>query len=99
MRVLAFPTDAAALLADESLSFQLTADLSHWVVALERVPGDFPADGAWWPELLRAVAARTTLTHARVGSPREIQVPDRECMSVRVSAPAARFEFTAEVSF
>jgi len=75
MRALAFPADTGELLRDDGLNFHLTADLSHWVVALERV-FDFPADSAWWPPLLELVAARTSLTHARVGSPREIQVAD-----------------------
>ena len=52
----------------------LTADLSHWILASERLM-DFPADASWWPELLDKVADAALLTHARVGSPREIQVP------------------------
>mmetsp|Transcript_31613 Transcript_31613/g.100365 ORF Transcript_31613/g.100365 Transcript_31613/m.100365 type:complete len:204 (-) Transcript_31613:212-823(-) len=54
---------------------RLTADLSHWVVGAERT-FDFPSDAGWWPALLDDVAAATTLTHARVGAPREIQVAD-----------------------
>jgi len=63
----AWPVDSPAL--------TFTADLSHWVVAAERLM-DFPADAAWWPRLLGRVSATTELVHARVGSPREIQVGD-----------------------
>jgi hypothetical protein len=56
------------------LSLSLTADLSHWVLAAERMFDSFPSDAEWWPGLLEKVAKNTMLTHARVGSPREIQV-------------------------
>ena len=56
------------------LSLSLTADLSHWVLAAERTFDSFPSEAEWWPGLLEKVAQNTLLTHARVGSPREIQV-------------------------
>ena len=40
---------------------------------------DFPSDALWWPQLLAKVAEVTVLTHARVGSPREIQVRTPFC--------------------
>lgn len=75
MRALATPWAAIEVLKDPSLGARITADLSHWVLAAER-PFNFPADDLWWPECLELVANNSVLVHARVGSPREIQVAD-----------------------
>lgn len=74
MRALATPATTAMVLKQVA-GVKITADLSHWVFAAERL-FDFPSDAEWWPDLLEAVAEATVLTHARVGAPREIQVAD-----------------------
>ena len=90
MRALATPWAAASVLLPGGAAAgalaappAVTADLSHWVVVGERAMGSFPADAAWWPALLAAVANASVLTHARVGSPREIQVGDPAAAEVR----------------
>jgi hypothetical protein len=57
-------------------TLKLNCDLSHFVVALERVMSDVN-DAEFWPELLRDVIARRAyLMHCRVGTPQSPQLQD-----------------------
>lgn len=64
---------------------KVTADLSHWCVAMERVPT--PETDSTWHEILALVASRCVLVHARVGYNEGPQVPDP-------TAPEYAFECT-----
>jgi len=71
-RLLWNPWQAWAL-AQAVPSARITADLSHWVCACERV---FSSESdAEWPEILATVASRAALIHARVGYNEGPQVP------------------------
>lgn len=63
---------------------KVTADLSHWVVACERIFN--PQFDGFWEETLDLVSKRTPLIHARVGTSQTPQILD-------VNLP----EFKAEV--
>lgn len=69
---------------------RLTADLSHWVCACERVFGS--DSDAEWPVILEAVAGRTALVHARVGYSEGPQVP-------HPAAPEVAFEVKEHLSW
>lgn len=69
---------------------RLTADLSHWVCACERVFGS--DSDAEWPVILEAVAGRTALIHARVGYSEGPQVP-------HPAAPEVAFEVKEHLSW
>ena len=73
-RVLWNPFVAREALARCNDKVRLTADLSHWVVACERLFEE--KDDPWWPALLAEVGKRCALIHARVASPSAIQVAD-----------------------
>lgn len=53
---------------------KVTADLSHWMVVMERCPS--PVTDSTWQSILDLVAKRCLLVHARVGYSEGPQVPD-----------------------
>lgn len=54
---------------------KFNADLSHWVVTLERTMCD-TKDASFWPAMLKLLCERTHLIHARVGFSQGPQVND-----------------------
>jgi hypothetical protein len=73
-RILHDPFVLLALRDDLPPTLKLNADLSHFVVALERVMCD-ENDGEFWPEVLTDILCRRTgLLHARVGTPQSPQL-------------------------
>eukprot|EP00054_Salpingoeca_dolichothecata_P018357 m.112655 g.112655 ORF g.112655 m.112655 type:complete len:328 (-) comp22837_c0_seq3:107-1090(-) len=88
-RLLFTPWQAKELLTEHP-DIKTTADLSHWVVVLSRVP--HPTYDKDWPEIMRLVAERTRVIHARVGYREGPQVPDP-------SAPEFEFELKQHISW
>lgn len=76
-RILHSPFAYRDLMSALPRDLKLTADLSHWVVGLERCMSS-ERDAEFWPAVLDDVAARTSHIHARVGWAQSPQVADPE---------------------
>ncbi len=72
-------------------SLKINADLSHFVVVLERLPSA-DRDAEFFPEMMDFIAENGWYLHARVGSPQQIQVADPE-------DPAVASEVAAHLSW
>eukprot|EP00754_Rhynchopus_humris_P039614 Rhum_TRINITY_DN226_c0_g1::Rhum_TRINITY_DN226_c0_g1_i1::g.839::m.839 len=72
-RIMCSPFAVRDLIAGMPAGVKLNADLSHFVVVLERLP-HAELDAEFWPEVLAFVAERSHLIHARVGFAQGIQV-------------------------
>jgi sugar phosphate isomerase/epimerase len=58
-------------------NLKINADLSHWVVACERVfDGNSERDKDWWPRCLEVVALHCTFIHCRIGWAEGPQISD-----------------------
>lgn len=71
-RILHSPFVLRDLKDDLPASIRFNADLSHWVVALERCM-DFDLDAEFWPQTLDFLTRRTDYIHARVATAQAIQ--------------------------
>lgn len=58
-----------------SFPLPLNADLSHFIVMLERIPNN-ESDAEWWPKVWQLLLQQTRYIHARVGAPQQIQIAD-----------------------
>ena len=79
-RMLCSPFTLTRLLREEPQAaklLRLNADLSHFVIVLERLPSA-ATDAEFFPELLDFIAESAVYIHARVGTAQHIQVADPE---------------------